>query len=73
MSEGLAHDEQPTASSRSRPAYGEGGLAYEPRQEVEEGLERSTHWALAVAIVTPVLVAYGAVVYGVYRAARAIF
>ena len=46
--------------------YGDGQHAYEPPAELEDNLDRATHWTIAVAIFTPVLAAYGAIAYGAY-------
>ena len=70
-SEGLASSE-PLITPQRTPAYGE-QLAYEPPVEVEEQLAGRTHWTLALAIFTPVVATYGAIAYGLYLAADAIF
>ena len=67
-SEALAYSER-----RITPAYGDGQLTYEAPGEVEEQLDGLTHWTLALAIFTPVATAYGAIAYGLYLAAAAIF
>jgi len=71
-SEGLAYSERLIAPARG-PAYGEGQLAHEPPAKVVETLERRTHWVIALAIFTPVAAAYGAILYGFYIAAGALF
>jgi hypothetical protein len=70
-SEGLAHSE-PLVARERRPAYGEGQFAYE-RPAGEEQFDRGTDRALALVIFTPVAAAYGAIAYGLYLAAEAIF
>ena len=72
-SKGLAYSEPLVAPQRT-PAYGEGQLGYEePSAEVEEQLGRRVHLSLALAIFAPVVAAYGAIGYGLYLAAGAIF
>ena len=72
-SDGLAYSE-PLITPERRPAYGDGHLAYEPPVEFEDELDQGrTHWTLAFAIFTPVAAAYGAIAYGLYLAAVAIF
>ena len=71
-SEALAYSE-PLIAPERQPAYGEGQLAYEPSVEDEGQLDRRTQSTLALAIFTPVAAAYGAIAYGLYLAADAIF
>ena len=71
MSEGLAHGARAPAPSRSQPAYGEGRLTHE-EPKVEERVDVRTELALMLAIFVPVIAAYGAVGYAVYRAASAL-
>lgn len=69
MSEGVAYGAHAPAPSRSQPAYGEGRLSYEEPPKAEEHLDSRTEIALALAIFMPAIAAYGAVAYGIYRAA----
>jgi hypothetical protein len=71
-SEGLAYSE-PRISPERPPAYGDGQLAYEPPVEVEGQLDRRTQRTLALAIFMPVVAAYGAIAYGLYLGAHAVF
>ena len=73
MSEGVATGGYVSAPSRSQPVYGDGRLAYEAPDKVEEHLDGTSHIVLALGIFTPVIAAYGAAAYGLYLAAQAIF
>jgi hypothetical protein len=68
MSEGVAHGADAAAHIRSQPAFGEGRLSYEEPPTAEEHLDGGTEIALAFAIFAPVVVAYGAIVFGLYQA-----
>ena len=59
---------------RHGPAFGDAGPPpeVEAKKEVHARLDRRTEAMLAVAIVAPVVAAYGAVAYGVYSAVNAI-
>ena len=72
MSEGVAYGADAPALSRSQPAYGEGRIRYEEPPKAEESIERGTEIALASAIFVPVIAAYGAAAYGMYRAVSAL-
>jgi hypothetical protein len=72
MSEGVAYGATAPAPSRSQPAYGDGRLGYEEPPKAEEHLNGGAEMALAFAIVVPVIAAYGAAAYGVYRASALI-
>lgn len=69
MSEGVGYGAHAPATSRSQPAYGEGRLSYEKPPKAEEHLHGGAETALAYAILGPAIAAYGAVGYGIYRAA----
>jgi hypothetical protein len=69
MSEGVAYGAHAPAHSRSQPAYGEGRLSYEEPPKAQEHLNGGAETALAFAIFVPVIAAYGAIAYGIYRAA----
>ena len=73
----IAYPEQLPAPRSHRPAYGEvesPKASAEPEKETTaRPLDRGTEAILAVAIVTPVTTAYGAIAYGLYLAAAAIF
>jgi hypothetical protein len=62
---------------RRGPAYGEvvsPPAPAEPEKETSAGpLDRRSEAILGLAIVTPVMAAYGAIAYGLYLAADAIF
>lgn len=73
MSEGLAYGDTAPPPRRTQPAYGDARLSSEASPKVEDDLDRRTHIMLALAVFTPVAAAYGAVAYGVYLAAEAIF
>ena len=72
--DGLAYSEQLPVPRRPGPAFGQVG----PPPEIEatkEGagpLDRRTEVVLGLAIVIPVVAAYGAIAYGLYHAAGAI-
>ena len=73
-SEGLAYEGPLRGYAEGRPAYGEALPAVEEIDDVAEHFDRGKDWPLAFAIFTPVLAAYGAIVYGLYLAgADAIF
>ena len=67
MSEGIAHGGYAQAARRHQPAYGDGQLDYESRAKAHEHLQRVTHLSLALAIFVPVVAAYVAAAYGIYR------
>jgi hypothetical protein len=71
----IAYQEQLPVPRRHGPAYGEVAAPpapAEPKQETEGPLDRRTEALFALAIVTPVMAAYGAIAYGLYVAAEAI-
>ena len=72
MSEVVAVGADAAALSPSRPAYGEGRLGYEEPPTARERSDDGADIALAFAIFVPVIAAYGAVAYGIYRAASAL-
>ena len=72
MSEGLAYGPQEPARNRSQPAYGDNRLSHEEPAEEKEHLEVRAELLIAMAIFVPVLAAYGAAGYAVYRAASAL-
>lgn len=72
MSEGVAYGASAPEPSRRQPVYGEGRLSYEQPPKAEERLAGRTEIALAFAIFAPAIAAYGAVAYGIYRAASAL-
>ena len=72
MSEGVAYGADALAPSRSQPAYGEGRLSYEEPPKPEEHLTGGSEIALALAIVVPVITAYSAIAFGLYRAVSAL-
>ena len=67
MSEGIAHGGYAPPARRQQPAYGDGQLAYESPAKADEHLQRVTHLGLALAILAPVVAAYVAAAYGIYR------
>jgi hypothetical protein len=72
MSEGVAHGGELPALDRRQPAYGDARLGYEDPPKAEEHLDGGAEIALAVAIVVPVIAAYGALAYALYRASALI-
>jgi hypothetical protein len=72
-SEGLAYEEPLPAYGEQRPAYSDALAAAEDVDDVEERFDRGKDWPLAFAIFTPALAAYGAIGYGLYLTANAIF
>jgi hypothetical protein len=68
MSEGVAYGATAPASSRSQPVYGDGRLSYEEPPKAKEHLDRRHEVAVAMAIFVPVIAAYGALAFGLYRA-----
>lgn len=73
MSEELTHGGYTPAPSRHQPAYGDGRLAHDEPATIDEHMDRPLHATFAVSIFVPVLAAYLALGYGVYRAVTAIF
>jgi hypothetical protein len=77
MSSGdIAYQEQLPVPRRRGPAYGEvesPPASAEPEKETARPLDRGSEAILAVAIVTPVMAAYGAIACGLYLAAAAVF
>ena len=71
MSEGVAVSADAVALSPSQPAYGDGRLTYEQPPKAREHSDEADI-ALAFAIFVPVIAAYGAIAYGIYRAASAL-
>ena len=72
----ISYQEQLPVPPRRRPAYGEvepPRAPAEPEKETAGPLDPRTEAVLAFAIVTPVMAAYGAIAYGLYLAADAIF
>ena len=69
MSEGVAVGVDAPALSQSQPAYGDGRLSYEEPPKAEEHSDNGADIALAIAIFVPVIAAYVAAAYGIYRAA----
>jgi hypothetical protein len=71
MGEALASE---VPVGRCRPAFGDAGPPpeVEATKEANPPLDRRTEAMLAVAIVAPVVAAYGAVAYGIYSAVGAI-
>ena len=59
---------------RDLPVFGDAGPPpeVEAKKEAHAALDRRTEAMLAIAIVAPVVAAYGAVAYGVYSAMNAI-
>jgi hypothetical protein len=72
MSEGVVHGAELPAPNRSQPAYGDARFSYEQPPKAEEHLDGRAEIALAVAIVVPVIAAYGALAYALHRAAGAL-
>ena len=76
MSSGdISYREQLPVPKRRRPAYGEvesPPAPAEPEKETAGPLDRR-RVILALAIVTPVMAGYGAIAYGLYLAADALF
>jgi hypothetical protein len=76
MSSGdISYREQLPVPKRRRPAYGEvesPPAPAEPEKETAGPLDRR-RVILALAIVTPVMPGYGAIAYGLYLAADALF
>ena len=73
-SESLAYEGPLRAYAEGQPAYGEALPEIEATDDAAEHFDRGKDWPLAFAIFTPVLAAYGAIVYGLYLAgADAIF
>ena len=72
MSEGVAHGGDLPALNRNEPAYGDARFSYVDPPKAEEHLDGRAEIALAVAIVVPVIAAYGALAYALYRAASAL-
>ena len=68
MSEGVAYSADAPAVSRRQPAYGDSRIRFEEPPKPEESIHRGTELALASAIFVPVIAAYGASAYGIYRA-----
>jgi len=66
--DGYAYGEQLPVPGRRVPAFGEPEPPpdVEAEQKVASPLDRRTEAVLAVAVVTPVVAAYGAIAYGVY-------
>ena len=69
MSEGVAYGAPAPTPSRTQPVYGEGRLSYEEPPKTKEHLDGRHEIALAMTIFVPVIAAYCALAYGVYRAA----
>ena len=71
MGEAIASE---VLARRHGPAFGDAGPPpeLEAEKEAHATLDRRTEATLAVAIVAPVVAAYGAVAYGVYSAVNAI-
>ena len=69
---GLAYEETLPAHAEGRPAYGEALPVVEAADEVAERFDRRKDWPLAFTIFTPVVVAYGAIGYGLYVVASAL-
>ena len=70
---GLTHDETLPAYAEGLPAYGEALPVVEAAGDVPESFDRGKDWPLAFVILAPVVAAYGAIAYGLYLAAAAIF
>jgi hypothetical protein len=73
----IAYQQQSSARGDRRPAYGEAlppaTAPARPEREAAGPLDRRSESILALAIITPVVAGYGALAYGVYLAADAIF
>jgi hypothetical protein len=72
MSEGVAHGGELPALNRSQPAYGDARFSYEEPPKAAEHLDGRAEIALAAAIVVPVIAAYGALAFALYRGATAL-
>ena len=72
MSEGVAYVADATTPIPTQPAFGEGRLSYEKPPKAGEHFNDGAQSALAFAIFVPVIAAYGAAAYGIYRAASAL-
>ena len=70
---GLTHDETLPAYAEGLPAYGEALPVVEAADERPESFDRGKDWQLAFAVFAPVVAAYGAIAYGLYLAADAVF
>ena len=69
----LTYEETLPAYAEGLPAYGEALPVADVADDVPESFDRGKDWPLAFAVFTPVVVAYGAIAYGLYLAADAIF
>ena len=70
---GLTYEEMLPAYAEGMPAYGEALPVADVAEDVPESFDRGKDYPLAFVIFTPVVVAYGAIAYGLYLAAAAIF
>ena len=73
MSEGIVDRGYAPTPRANQPVYGDGRLAYEEPAKSQEHIDRWPHAAIAAAIVVPVVAAYSAIGYGLYRALSVIF
>ena len=70
---GLTYEETLPAYAQGLPAYGEALPVADAAENVPESFDRGKDWSLAFAIFTPVAAADGAIAYGLYLTAAAIF
>ena len=70
---GLTYEETLPAYAEGLSAYGEALPVADAAEDVPERFDRGQDWSLAFAIFTPVAAADGAIAYGLYLAADAIF
>ena len=70
---GLTYEETLPAYAGELPAYDRALPVLEAADDVPERFDRGKDYPLALAIFTPVVAAYGAIAYGLYLSAAAIF
>ena len=69
----LTYEETLPAHAEGLPAYGDALPVNEVADGLPGSLDRGTDWPLVFAFFAPLVVAYGAIAYGLYLAAAAIF
>jgi hypothetical protein len=72
MSQAVAHSAEAPALAPPQPAVGKDRISLDEPPKAEGRIDRRTEIALALAILVPTMVAYGAITFGAYHAVNAL-